>query len=100
MRVTDELLTTFAKFDDNGTECAISFDIPNPLFEELLSTQDEQLSNMMRRMLSQNPFRISIREPIIVNIAAVLGQPTKGIETTEDFVPFIVESFTNLPSSK
>jgi len=100
MRVTDDLLTTFAKFNDNGTECAISFDIPNSLFEQLLSTRDGQLSNQMRELLSRNPFRIAIGDPIVVNIAAVLGQPTKGIETTENFVPFLVESFINLQSSK
>lgn len=99
-RVTDSLLTSFARFNDHGTECAISFDIPNTLFEQLLSTCDEHLSAQMRELLSRSPFCIAIGEPIVVNISAALGQPTSGLGTNEQFVPFLVEAFINLFSRK
>ncbi len=65
MRVTDDLLTTFAKFNDNGTELRNFIRHIELSLRKLLSTRDEQLSKKMRELLSRNPFRIAIGDRLL-----------------------------------
>lgn len=90
LKVSDDTVSTFAHIDDNGVKCGMSLDFPIDVFNQLLGFCDDGLRQEIEFFLSRNPFSVAMPEPIVADIHAQLGNPTKSNDTGEEFVPFTV----------
>lgn len=90
-------ITGTAVYD--GSEYAVTFDIPMTLFEELFASAPASVIHVVTSGLERPhnfPATIVLPELFRVGVRARLGQPVRG--AFEDFIPFIVsEVLPSLP---
>jgi len=92
-KVSDHLVTVLAGFNDNGTDCALSLDLPAELFLEIVATCSDAVRSQIELGLSQSPFLAMLDEPLVASLEARIGEPIKSTENGEVFAPFIVRRF-------